>query len=88
MELGTTLMTSGVSAEVQNNDQFATDIQACLVRHTQHDWGDIDSDDAKLNDLALRDGYRVLSAYDINPKIWIITEADRTSTTILFPEEY
>jgi hypothetical protein len=61
----------------------------CLKRHVQGDWGDVCEDDAKANDDALKDGDRILSAYAINgTKIWIITEWDRSATTILFPDEY
>lgn len=60
-----------------------------LHRHASGDWGDIDPSDWKTNDAAARDGDRVLSAYTVaGRKIWIITEADRASTTILFPSEY
>lgn len=61
----------------------------CLKRHVSGDWGDVCSDDAALNDEALKLGNRILSVYTVDDRvIWIITEADRSSTTILFPEEY
>jgi hypothetical protein len=61
-----------------------------LVRHLAGDWGEIPPEDAKENELSVREGYRILSAYGLKTgtKIWIITEADRSSTTILLPEEY
>jgi len=61
-----------------------------LKRHTCGDWGEIDAEDAAANDEALRCGLRLLSAYDIGPDttIWLITEADRSATTVLLPEEY
>ena len=54
------------------------------------DWGDLDNEDKQENELSLKEGYRLLSAYKKEglPKIWIITEADRSATTVLFPEEY
>jgi hypothetical protein len=54
------------------------------------DWGDVDADDWKENDHSVKNGYRILSSYvDRNvEKFWIITEADRSATTILLPEEY
>jgi len=61
-----------------------------LVRHVAGDWGDLDEDDKAENESALKDGLRILSAYRLSDetKIWVITEADRSSTTILLPEEY
>lgn len=60
-----------------------------LVRHARTDWGDLGDEDKAANNLALCDGSRILSAYE-TPKgrIWIITEADRSATTILLPDEY
>jgi hypothetical protein len=61
-----------------------------LKRHSKGDWGDIGEEDKNENELSLRKGFRLLSSYTAEglPKIWIITEADRSVTTILFPEEY
>jgi hypothetical protein len=61
-----------------------------LSRHAAGDWGEVSVGDARLNDAAVRDGERVLSAYRTaeGVKLWIITEADRSSTCILLPEEY
>jgi hypothetical protein len=61
-----------------------------LMRHAGGDWGAVSSDDAQANDLARKDGERLLSAYRLRDgtKLWIITEADRSSTCILLPEEY
>lgn len=61
-----------------------------LDRHIQGDWGDVDAEDQQANDEALVDGERILSAYKtlLGVRIWIITEADRSSTTILLPDEY
>ena len=64
-----------------------------LNRHATGDWGDLDPEDAKLNDAALTSGEdRIFSVYkrDGIPdgKIWIITERDRSATTVLFPSEY
>lgn len=59
-------------------------------RHILGNWGDICDEDRQLNEDALIFGYRLMSVYDIEPglKLWIITEADRSATTILLPEEY
>jgi hypothetical protein len=60
-----------------------------LSRHSRHDWGEVDAEDKAANDRAVRNGERVLSAYTVRErKFWVITEADRASTTILLPEEY
>lgn len=61
-----------------------------LARHAAGDWGELCADDRKENDLAREHGSRIFSAYRLpdGTKIWIITEADRSATTILLPEEY
>jgi hypothetical protein len=61
-----------------------------LARHVTGDWGDVCPEDRRLNDQALRQGARLLSAYTTarGARIWIITEADRSVTTLLLPEEY
>lgn len=61
-----------------------------LARHTAGDWGEVPPEDACANDEALLVGERLLSAYRLraSTKLWIITEADRSSTCILLPEEY
>lgn len=61
-----------------------------IVRHARGDWGTVDAEDAMENDLSLRDGFRILSAYVTakGERLWIITEADRSVTTLLLPEEY
>ena len=61
-----------------------------LNRHITGDWGELDEHDRKENDLALQHDLRILSAYTLSSgvRIWIITEADRSSTCVLLPEEY
>jgi hypothetical protein len=61
-----------------------------ISRHMRGDWGDVPADDAAANTDALRIGARVLSSYTLpdGARIWIITEADRSSTTLLLPDEY
>jgi hypothetical protein len=63
---------------------------AYLDRHVQGDWGIVSAPDASLNDTALQDGTRIFSAYLLQSgvSIWIITEADRSATTVLLPDEY
>jgi hypothetical protein len=60
-----------------------------LTRHAAGDWGDISPEDAAENALSLSQGFRVLSIYRVGAaRIWVITEADRSSTCLLLPEEY
>ncbi len=61
-----------------------------ISRHVSGDWGELDEEDQRQNELSLREGFRIMSAYRLTDgtKIWIITKADRSSTTILLPEEY
>jgi len=87
--------TRGVYDLACENPDFAQFIQKSLNRHVKGDWGDVDDEDKLTNNQALKQGTRLLSAYndDRFPKngvatIWIITEADRSATTILFPDEY
>jgi len=67
------------------------DLSTYLARHQSGDWGDIDAHDRRENQLSLEQGFRLVSLYTLSitrAKIWIITEADRSSTCILLPEEY
>ena len=60
-----------------------------LARHAGGDWGDVDGHDRRENERALKDGARLLSAYDTPAgRCYVITEADRSSTTVLLPSEY
>jgi len=61
-----------------------------LSRHLRGDWGDLFQEDKTENELGLKYGFRLLSCYQVTDKekIWIITEADRSVTTLLLPEEY
>lgn len=66
------------------------DILNALNRHVTGDWGDLDKDDKLENDISLEKGFRLLSAYTSTAgvKFWIITEASRSVTTVLLPEDY
>lgn len=66
------------------------DADACLRRHACGDWGALAPEDVQENELSLEEGFRLLSSYqDRNgTRFWIITEADRSATTLLLPEEY
>ena len=84
---GSIVATPGALAALEASGD---DPMAYLVRHLAGDWGDVDEDDRRENELSLIHGFRLLSAYTLKSgtKIWIITEADRTVTTVLLPEEY
>ncbi len=66
------------------------DLVSYLRRHLHGDWGDLDDDDRRSNDAALKSGDRLFSSYQVTPdlKLWIITEGDRSVTTLLLPSEY
>lgn len=68
----------------------ATDPVKLLGRHAAGDWGEVPAEDAKENEISVREGFRILSSYAVgeNEKVWIITEADRSSTCLLLPSEY
>jgi len=84
--LGQIVATPGV---LDHFDRHAINAQDYLVRHQGGDWGCVGPDDAQENFLSVQNGFRVLSAYDIaGERVWIITEADRSSTCLLFPSEY
>ena len=82
-------------AALEALEEAKVDIIDLVERHIAKDWGDLSEDDWRLNDEALHDGSRILSAYILltDVKIWIITEAtdengERAATTALLPEEY
>lgn len=94
-ELGRIVSTRGVYSWAQANDGHEH-LHDCLLRHARGDWGTVDGHDQLANDRALRHGTRLLSCYALDPKgpyggdnrLWIITEWDRSVTTLLLPEEY
>lgn len=89
-ELGQLVFTVRVLDRTEEG-KFREFVIASLRRHAKGDWGDMCQEDKAENELSLRQGHlRIFSAYEAEglPKIWIITEADRSATTILFPEEY
>jgi hypothetical protein len=61
-----------------------------IKRHSAGDWGELDDHDRQENELSVERGFRILSSYTLasGTKLWIITEADRSSTTLLLPSEY
>ena len=66
------------------------EILRAIQRHQAGDWGDVDEHDRQENELSLKEGFRLFSVYHSaqRVKFWIITESDRSSTTLLLPEDY
>ena len=87
-EIGRQVVTRGVYDKGMEDPEFLKFVNASFVRFTSGDWGDLCEDDKALNEDALKDGDRLMGEYvdkERGWKIWIITEADRSVTTILFP---
>ena len=85
--LGQLVMTAGVGDLIR---QGRINPSAYLRRHLSGDWGELSTEDRRSNDAALKSGDRLLSSYQVAPdlKLWIITEWDRSVTTLLLPDEY
>ena len=84
-ELGSLLITSNAQSKLD-----PASVLEAVHRHSIGDWGELDDEDKAENELSLKEGFRILSSYtDRNgTKFWIITEADRSVTTVLLPEDY
>ena len=84
-ELGRTMSTPGALAAIPPDEMLRA-----MRRHAAGDWGDCGVEDWDENELSLREGFRLFSVYHTaaGHKFWIITEADRSVTTVLLPEEY
>jgi hypothetical protein len=86
LPLGRVVATSGA---LKLLSEMGEDPFGYIARHATGDWGELCTFDRRQNEIALREGYRVLSSYPVGTEcVWIITEADRSITTILLPEEY
>ena len=83
--LGRIILTANAANVLAHND-----LEVGLLRHVAGDWGDLEEPDRQENEKALLNGFRLLSSYRANVgiKFWIITEADRSRTTVLLPEDY
>jgi hypothetical protein len=87
-ELGRVVATPGA---LEVLEEHGTDALTLLRRHAAGDWGELDAHDRRENARSLKHGFRVLSSYPVGEageKVWIITEADRSSTCLLLPSEY
>lgn len=87
LQLGQVVATPGAIEALKKGQQTASHF---LNRHLSGDWGDLCDQDRQLNDEASRNGDRVLSSYTLSTGVtlWVITEADRSSTCLLLPSEY
>ena len=85
--LGQIVATPGALAALERAKQTPT---CFLARHATGDWGELEPVDVAENEYSVAHGFRLLSSYktEAGEKIWIITEADRSTTTLLLPEEY
>ena len=90
--LGRVVITTNLQAKLRraNSEFWEADLVRLISRHRSGDWGDLDEEDQRQNELALERGLRIFSAYETSSgvEIWIITEADRSVTTVLLPEDY
>lgn len=97
VRVGQIVMTRGVQAWADEGLRYPY-LAECLDRHKAGDWGAVLPDDWESNDLAVLEGERIFSAYALDPDkpckgwstntLWIITDADRSTTTLMLPHEY
>jgi hypothetical protein len=88
--LGQIMATPG-AVEAIEAEGSGIGVRSLLDRHSFGDWGDLSEADKQENELSLTEGFRIFSAYFLpnsGVKIWVITEADRSATTLLLPKEY
>jgi hypothetical protein len=83
--LGRTVATPAVLSALSTGE-----LSIAVNRHQRGDWGDVCPEDREENELALREGFRLFSVYHskAGTKFWVITEADRSATTVLLPDDY
>ncbi len=95
--LGRLVATPTISEASQQAPRFQQFLQQCIQRHEGGDWGELTPEDTVANNQALKAGDRLLSKYQLPPhlreatgisRIWVLTEADRSATVIMQPEEY
>ena len=88
--LGRFVMTNGIWDKAENDKKFTSELNETFRKYVNCDWGDTCKSDWKMNDDAVKNGNdRIFAVYKTSQgDIWIITEWDRSATTILFPDEY
>ena len=85
-QLGRTVTTPG---GLDTMNRYGITPASLLDRHVCGDWGTVPPEDARENELSVREGFRILSSYgEGDRRLWVITEADRSSTCVLLPSEY
>ena len=86
-QLGQMVATPGALSALEKAEQLPAEF---LDRHVNGDWGEVPDADKQENELSVEQGFRILSAYTTSAgdRIWILTEADRSATIIMLPEEY
>jgi len=95
-ELGRIVATKRVWELIDTDERFSRFVTGCLSRYIVYDWGELDPEDWKMNDEAVKSGERILGSYplpydievEFEDRLWIITEHDRSVTTLLFPGDY
>ena len=95
-DIGNVVATRRVWDQMTENEQFHDFVSGCLSRYILYDWGDTCEEDWKANNEAALNGDRVIAVYnipediesDFEENLWIITEADRSATTLLFLTDY
>ena len=87
LPLGRCVATPGA---IRTLEEAGVSPASLLIWHASGDWGELDEHDRKENEISLKSGFRILSSYSLSngAKIWVITEADRSSTCLLLPSEY
>lgn len=89
MRLGQLVTTTRIYDSMDEHPDFAEEVKQCLERYLHMDWGELSEEDWRTNQDAIIHNERLFAAYHTSlGKIWIITECDRSVTTILFPDEY
>ena len=87
--LGQVVTTPGVVELIEKYDATPGVLVPFLRRHQMGDWSDVNDEDKAANDLSVEQGFRILSAYHLHgERLWVITEADRSVTTVLLPSAY
>lgn len=88
-DLGRLVITRAAAEWLEERAGRADAVNSCIGRHADCDWGEVSDEDGNQNDAAVVEGERLLSSYGVDgTTLWIITEADRSVTTVLFPEDY
>lgn len=89
-KLGNLVVTRRIAEDMKTDEEFLNEVSECIIRHKKNDWGELSENDAHLNDEAVKNNDdQILSKYSTcKGDIYIITEWDRSATTVLYPDEY